>query len=153
MAPRRSASADSKVSERVVNQILTEMDGLEELNDVVVIAATNRPDVLDPALLRPGRFDRQVVIDRPDLKGREEILKVHVRDIKLNKSVKLNSIARQTSGFSGADLANLVNEAALLANTSFLFVYISADNWRLTTYDIKGEVNVDGATPVVPDSL
>src|SRR5262249_39084752 len=79
------------------------------------MAATNRPDVLDPALLRPGRFDRQVVIDRPDLNGREEILRVHVRNIKLAPDVDLKSIARQTPGFSGADLANLANEAALLA--------------------------------------
>jgi len=92
-----------------------EMDGFNTQEGVILIAATNRPDVLDPALLRPGRFDRQIVIDRPDIVGRESILKVHTRNIKLDKSVSLNSLARQTPGFSGADLANLVNEAALLA--------------------------------------
>ena len=101
--------------EQTLNALLVEMDGFNTQEGVILIAATNRPDVLDPALLRPGRFDRQIVIDRPDIVGRESILKVHTREIKLDKSVNLNSIARQTSGFSGADLANLVNEAALLA--------------------------------------
>ncbi len=101
--------------EQTLNALLVEMDGFNTQEGVILISATNRPDVLDPALLRPGRFDRQIVIDRPDLKGREEILKVHVRKIKLDKQVDLNSIARQTPGFSGADLANLANEAALLA--------------------------------------
>lgn len=101
--------------EQTLNALLVEMDGFNTQEGVILIAATNRPDVLDPALLRPGRFDRQVVIDRPDIVGREGILKVHIKNIKLDKSVQLNAIARQTSGFSGADLANLVNEAALLA--------------------------------------
>jgi len=101
--------------EQTLNALLVEMDGFNTQEGVILIAATNRPDVLDPALLRPGRFDRQIVIDRPDLRGREEILKVHVRKIKLAKEVNLQSIARQTPGFSGADLANLANEAALLA--------------------------------------
>ncbi len=101
--------------EQTLNALLVEMDGFNTQEGVILIAATNRPDVLDPALLRPGRFDRQIVIDRPDIVGREGILKVHIKNIKLDKSVELNAIARQTSGFSGADLANLVNEAALLA--------------------------------------
>jgi len=101
--------------EQTLNQLLSEMDGFETNVGVILIAATNRPDVLDPALLRPGRFDRSVVIDRPDIKGREEILNVHIKDVKLNKNIDLKVIARQTPGFSGADLANLVNEAALLA--------------------------------------
>ena len=101
--------------EQTLNALLVEMDGFNTQEAVILIAATNRPDVLDPALLRPGRFDRQVVIDRPDLNGREQILKVHVKNIKLAAEVDLNSIARQTPGFSGADLANLANEAALLA--------------------------------------
>ena len=101
--------------EQTLNALLVEMDGFNTQEAVILIAATNRPDVLDPALLRPGRFDRQVVIDRPDLNGREEILKVHVKNIKLSPEVDLKSIARQTPGFSGADLANLANEAALLA--------------------------------------
>jgi len=101
--------------EQTLNALLVEMDGFNTQAGIILMAATNRPDVLDPALLRPGRFDRQVVIDRPDLIGREEILKVHVRNVKLHEQVDLNSIARQTPGFSGADIANLVNEAALLA--------------------------------------
>lgn len=101
--------------EQTLNALLVEMDGFNTQEGVILIAATNRPDVLDAALLRPGRFDRQIVIDRPDIVGREEILKVHTRDVKLDKKADLKSIARQTPGFSGADLANLVNEAALLA--------------------------------------
>ena len=101
--------------EQTLNALLVEMDGFNTQEGVILIAATNRPDVLDPALLRPGRFDRQIVLNRPDILGREGILKVHVRQVKLAKEVDLKSIARQTSGFSGADLANLVNEAALLA--------------------------------------
>ena len=101
--------------EQTLNALLVEMDGFNTQEAVILVAATNRPDVLDPALLRPGRFDRQVVIDRPDLNGREEILKVHTKNIKLLPNVDLKSIARQTPGFSGADLANLANEGALLA--------------------------------------
>ncbi|MBQ8784589.1 MAG: ATP-dependent zinc metalloprotease FtsH [Alphaproteobacteria bacterium] len=101
--------------EQTLNQLLVEMDGFDENENVILIAATNRPDVLDPALLRPGRFDRQVVVTNPDLKGREDILKVHVKKVPLAKDVNLAVIARGTPGFSGADLANLVNEAALLA--------------------------------------
>jgi len=102
--------------EQTLNQLLVEMDGFESNEGVIVIAATNRPDVLDPALLRPGRFDRQVVIDLPDVKGREGILKVHTRNIPLAPDVDLEVLARGTPGLSGADLANLVNEAALLAS-------------------------------------
>ena len=98
-----------------MNQLLVEMDGFDANENVILIAATNRPDVLDPALLRPGRFDRQVTVSNPDIKGREEILKVHVKKVPLAKDVNLSVIARGTPGFSGADLANLVNEAALLA--------------------------------------
>ena len=101
--------------EQTLNQLLVEMDGFDANENVILIAATNRPDVLDPALLRPGRFDRQVTVANPDIKGREEILKVHVKKVPLAKDVDLSVIARGTPGFSGADLANLVNEAALLA--------------------------------------
>ena len=101
--------------EQTLNQLLVEMDGFEQNSGVIIIAATNRPDVLDPALLRPGRFDRQVVVDRPDVKGREGILKVHARNIPLDPNVNLEILAKGTPGLAGAELANLVNEAALLA--------------------------------------
>ncbi len=101
--------------EQTLNQLLVEMDGFEANEGIILIAATNRPDVLDPALLRPGRFDRQVVVPNPDINGREKILKVHVRNVPLAPNVDLKVIARGTPGFSGADLANLVNEAALMA--------------------------------------
>jgi cell division protease FtsH len=101
--------------EQTLNQLLVEMDGFESNDGVILIAATNRPDVLDPALLRPGRFDRRVVVSRPDVRGREGILQVHTRKIPLSEDVDIQVLARATPGFSGADLANLVNEAALLA--------------------------------------
>ena len=101
--------------EQTLNQLLVEMDGFEANEGVIIVAATNRPDVLDPALLRPGRFDRQVVVPSPDIIGRDKILKVHTKKIKMDKSVKTIAIARSTPGFSGADLANIVNEAALIA--------------------------------------
>ena len=101
--------------EQTLNALLVEMDGFDTHAGIILIGATNRPDVLDPALLRPGRFDRQIVVDRPDMKGREAILKIHTRNVKLAQDADLLKLARQTPGFSGADLANLVNEAALLA--------------------------------------
>ncbi|HAO56235.1 MAG TPA: ATP-dependent metalloprotease, partial [Gammaproteobacteria bacterium] len=99
--------------EQTLNQLLVEMDGFEANDGIIVIAATNRPDVLDPALLRPGRFDRQVVVPLPDIRGREQILKVHVGRVPLSDDVEPSIIARGTPGFSGADLENIVNEAAL----------------------------------------
>ena len=104
--------------EQTLNQLLVEMDGFEANEGVIIIAATNRPDVLDPALLRPGRFDRQVVVPLPDIKGREQILKVHIKKVPVDKDVEVSFIARGTPGFSGADLANLINEAALFAARS-----------------------------------
>jgi cell division protease FtsH len=101
--------------EQTLNQLLVEMDGFDSSKGVIIMAATNRPDVLDPALVRPGRFDRQVVVDPPDLRGREEILRVHARGVALDPSVELRTIAQRTPGFTGADLENVVNEAALLA--------------------------------------
>ena len=115
--------------EQTLNQLLVEMDGFESSEGIIVMAATNRPDVLDPALLRPGRFDRQVVVPRPDVKGREEILKVHTRNTPLDKDVDLKIVARSTPGFSGADIENLVNEAALKAARS--------DNKTLTMNDFE----------------
>lgn len=101
--------------EQTLNQMLVEMDGFSRSEGVIVLAATNRPDILDPALLRPGRFDRQIHVGRPDVKGREEILKVHAKDKKLDASVSLKTVARSTAGFTGADLSNLLNEAAIMA--------------------------------------
>jgi cell division protease FtsH len=101
--------------EQTLNQLLAEMDGFDSKKGVIIMAATNRPEVLDPALLRPGRFDRQVLVDKPDVKGREAILRIHVRQVKLNENVDLRVVAARTAGFAGADLANVVNEAALLA--------------------------------------
>ncbi|NMO97762.1 ATP-dependent zinc metalloprotease FtsH [Paenibacillus lemnae] len=101
--------------EQTLNQLLVEMDGFGANEGIIIVAATNRPDILDPALLRPGRFDRQITVDRPDVKGREEVLKVHARNKPLTKDVKLDVIAKRTTGFTGADLENLLNEAALLA--------------------------------------
>ncbi len=101
--------------EQTLNQMLVEMDGFDRTEGVIVLAATNRPDILDPALLRPGRFDRQIHVGRPDVKGREEILKVHARNKKLDDSVSLQTVARSTVGFTGADLSNLLNEAAIMA--------------------------------------
>jgi len=101
--------------EQTLNQLLTEMDGFEGNSGIIIVAATNRPDVLDSALMRPGRFDRQVTVDRPDYAGRLQILNVHAKDKTLSKDVDLDKVARRTPGFTGADLANLLNEAAILA--------------------------------------
>ncbi|MGQ9757018.1 MAG: ATP-dependent zinc metalloprotease FtsH [Actinomycetota bacterium] len=109
------ASGGTEEREQTLNQLLSEMDGFDPQTGVIILAATNRPEVLDPAILRPGRFDRQIMIDRPDIKGREEILKVHARRVKLAPDVDLKKIAARTPGFAGAELANVVNEAALLA--------------------------------------
>jgi cell division protease FtsH len=110
-----SGTGGNDEREQTLNQLLVEMDGFDKQANVVVIAATNRPDVLDPALLRPGRFDRRVMLDKPDIRGRLAILEVHAKDKPLAEDVQLHDLARQTAGFSGADLANLLNEAALLA--------------------------------------
>ena len=101
--------------EQTLNQLLAEMDGFDSRKAIIIMAATNRPEVLDPALLRPGRFDRQVLVDKPDIKGREEVLRIHTRNVKLGPNVELKVVAARTAGFAGADLANLVNEAALFA--------------------------------------
>ena len=112
---RATNFAGNDEREQTLNQLLVEMDGFSSRTGVIILAATNRPEVLDPALLRPGRFDRQVLVDKPDLKGRLEILKIHSKEVKLDASVDLEKVARNTPGFVGSDLANLVNEAALLA--------------------------------------
>jgi transitional endoplasmic reticulum ATPase len=115
IAPKRGQHFDAGVTERIVNQILTEMDGIEDMTDVVVIAATNRPDIIDPALLRPGRFDRIIYVPIPDKKARLEILKVHTRKVPLGKDVDLEKLAELTEGYTGADLEALVREAVILA--------------------------------------
>jgi cell division protease FtsH len=127
---RGGSSLSHEEREQTLNQVLVEMDGFESARGIVVIAATNRQDILDPALLRPGRFDRQVVVGNPDLKGREAILSVHGRKVSMGDDVNLRSIARGTPGFSGADLANLVNEAALAAGR--------AGRERVTGKDMEG---------------
>ena len=101
--------------EQTLNQLLSEMDGFDITKGIVVIGATNRPEVLDEALLRPGRFDRRIIVDKPDLKGREDILKVHLKNVKTDENINFKQIALGTSGCSGADIANMVNEAALKA--------------------------------------
>ena len=101
--------------EQTLNQLLSEMDGFDSSKGLLVLAATNRPEILDPALLRPGRFDRRIIVDKPDLKGRVDILKVHSRDVLMDESVDLDAIALATSGAVGSDLANMINEAAILA--------------------------------------
>ena len=124
---RGGNSLSHEEREQTLNQLLVEMDGFEGHTDIVVIAATNRGDILDPALLRPGRFDRQVTVGNPDLKGREAILRVHARKLAIDATVDLRSIARGTPGFSGADLANLMNEAALFAGRAGRTVVIDGD--------------------------
>ena len=111
----QSAIGSHEEREQTLNQLLAEMDGFDGRKGVIIMAATNRPEVLDPALLRPGRFDRQVLVDKPDVKGREEILRIHTKGVKTSPEVNLKVVAQRTAGFAGADLANLVNEAALLA--------------------------------------
>jgi cell division protease FtsH len=111
----QSSMGSHEEREQTLNQLLAEMDGFDSRKGVIIMAATNRPEVLDPALLRPGRFDRQVLVDKPDVKGREEILRIHTKGVKVSADVDLKVIAARTAGFAGADLANLVNEAALLA--------------------------------------
>jgi len=115
LAPRRGASGDNKVAERVVNQLLTEIDGLEELHNVVVIGATNRPDILDTALLRPGRFDRIIMVGAPDEKTRYRIFEIHTKNMPLAKNIDIKELATKTQGYAGADIASICREAAINA--------------------------------------
>ncbi len=115
VARKRGTTIQSSSTEQTLNQILVEMDGFEQHDNVIVIAATNRPDVLDPAILRPGRFDRRIVLDLPDIEGRKKILQIHARNKPLSKEVDLEKVAKRTVGFSGADLENMLNEAAIIA--------------------------------------
>ena len=120
VAPMRGRDLGTHVTERVVSQILTEMDGLEELHNVTVIAATNRPDILDPALLRPGRFDRLIYVPVPDLKAREEIFKIHLRGRPLAEDVSIEKLAEMTEGYTGADIEAVCNEATMLAVREYI---------------------------------
>ena len=122
---RGGNSLSHEEREQTLNQLLVEMDGFAPNQGIVVVAATNRPDILDPALLRPGRFDRQVTVGAPDVKGREQILRIHGKKVALDPAIDLRQIARGTPGFSGADLANLINEAALYASASAATVMTS----------------------------
>ena len=115
IAPRRGISSDAQVTERMVNQLLTEMDGLIDMHDVVIIAATNRPDILDPAVLRPGRFDRLILAPVPDNEARENIFKVHTKNMPLANDVDIKALAEQTEGYVGADIESVCREAAILA--------------------------------------
>jgi transitional endoplasmic reticulum ATPase len=115
LAPGRGGEMGSNVSERVVNQLLTELDGLEEMEDVMVIGATNRPDMIDPALIRSGRFDRLVMIGEPDTEGREQILRIHTADMPLSADVSLRELAEITGGYVGSDLESIAREAAIEA--------------------------------------
>jgi len=134
IAPTRGGDADSHVSERVISQMLTEMDGLESLHNVVVIAATNRPDMIDAALLRPGRFDRLVKIPAPDLEARKQILRVHAKNKPLAADVNLDDVAKRTDGYTGADLAAVVNEATMMAIRRLV-----AKNKEIKTESLKKE--------------
>ncbi|MDW8050469.1 MAG: CDC48 family AAA ATPase [Nitrososphaerota archaeon] len=138
IAPRReSGIGDSRVTERVVSQLLTEMDGLEELRGVVVIAATNRPDIVDPALLRPGRFDRLIYIPTPDAKAREEIFKIHLRGKPLSEDVNVSKLVNVTEGYTGADIAALCNTATMIAIRDFLSKYPDPEEAKKHTSELK----------------
>ncbi len=138
IAPRRGSDiGDSHVTDRVVNQLLTEMDGMEDLKGVVVIAATNRPDILDPALLRPGRFDRLICVPVPDAKAREEIFKIHLKGKPLNKTVDLHKLISLTEGYTGADIAALCNTAAVLALRDFLNKYSDPEEAKKHAEELK----------------
>ena len=120
ITPVRGRSSDSGVTERVISQLLTELDGLEELRNVVVVAATNRPDMVDPALLRPGRFDRLVKIISPNVEGRKQIFEIHLKSTPLGDDVNLDALAKETDGFSGADIAAICSESKLIAIRNYI---------------------------------
>ncbi len=133
LAPKRGGSADSNVSERVISQLLTELDGLEALHDVVVLAATNRPDLIDTALLRPGRFDRQIEVGIPDLETREKIFEVHLKDKPVSEDIDIERLAKQTDNMGGAEIASICNEAVMLSIREFI-----AEGGEMTEEEVKG---------------
>ncbi|UEC42996.1 MAG: AAA family ATPase, CDC48 subfamily [Methanothrix sp.] len=136
---RGGRTSDSHVTERVISEIQLEMDGLEALHNLVVIAAANRPDIIDPALLRPGRFDRMVEIGMPDQEARLEILKIHTAKRPLAEDVDLAAISKRTDGRSGADLANVTNEAAMLAIREYVLAGRPQDEEEIEKYRIEGK--------------
>jgi transitional endoplasmic reticulum ATPase len=138
IAPKRGGDfGDSHVTERVISQMLTELDGLEELSGVIVIAATNRPDIVDPALLRPGRFDRIIYIPPPDLESRLLILKIHTRQMQLDGDVNLRYLAEVSNGYTGADLAVVSSTAALMALKDHLYKYPNAEEAEKKSDEMK----------------
>ncbi|PVU77923.1 AAA family ATPase, partial [Sulfolobus islandicus] len=137
IAPIRGISYDSGVTERIVNQLLAEMDGIEKLENVVVIAATNRPDILAPALLRPGRFEKLIYVPPPDKRARIEILKVHTRNIVLGEDISLEDVAEKTEGYTGADLAALVREATMRAIRESMKICIEKTNESCKSTDTE----------------
>ena len=146
LASRRGVDAGSKVHDQVLNQILAEMDGLEELNNVIVIGATNRPDMLDSALLRPGRFDRIVLVNVPDKKGRLEIFKIHTKNMPLTKDVDFEELAEKTEGYVGADIESLAREAAMLALRKNMDAKeVNKKHFELAMAKVKASVNKEAA--------
>ena len=146
LASRRGVDAGSKVHDQVLNQILAEMDGLEELNNVIVIGATNRPDMLDYALLRPGRFDRIVLVNVPDKKGRLEIFKIHTKNMPLTKDVDFEELAEKTEGYVGADIESLAREAAMLALRKNMDAKeVNKKHFELAMAKVKASVNKEAA--------
>jgi transitional endoplasmic reticulum ATPase len=142
LAPRRGMNSDSSVTERVVNQLLTEMDGLQELNDIVIIAATNRPDILDTALLRPGRFDRIILVPVPDKKSRKQIFEVHTKDMPLAKDVDVGALVEKTEGYVGADIEAVCREAAILSlRDDIKTKEVSEKFFKLAMDKVKPSVN------------
>ena len=151
IAPARgSGTGDSHVTERVISQILSEMDGLEALHNVVVIAATNRPDIIDPALLRPGRFDRVIEIGMPDQEARLEILKIHTAKRPLAEDVDLAAISKRTDGRSGADLANVCNEAVMLAIREYVLAGRPQEDEEIEKYRIESKHFEEALKKVMP---
>ncbi len=144
VAPRRGTGGDSHVTENVVSQILTEMSGIEDLHDVVIVAATNRPDIIDPALLRPGRFDRQMLVPAPDEDARLDILKIHTKEMPVAKDVDLKKIARELDGFTGADIEALVREAGMNAlRESFSAKMVTKKHFEEAKEKVKPSVSSD----------
>jgi transitional endoplasmic reticulum ATPase len=151
IAPARgSGSSDSHVTERMISQILSEMDGLESLHNVVVIAATNRPDIIDPALLRPGRFDRMIEIGMPDQEARLDILKIHTENRPIAEDVDLVSISKRTDGYSGADLAAVCNEAVMLAIREYVLAGKPQEDEEIAKYKIEGKHFEEALKKVMP---